>query len=159
MEDFFFCVLCVFVIFCSHIRYISHVLLSAPLPAFVSSADSQRIQSGGKPHVALHSGADILSGHAQNWTVLTFYTITLCVSVCIKSWHHFRQRLCPCIHLMSGWDNPLSLWPSHAILTLKKHLLPPTHVHRHTPTYLANLSRHTHTLTHSHIHTALHTSC
>lgn len=89
---------------------------------------------------------------STSWTVLTFFTIMLCavcVCVCvyagvIKSWHGFRHR---------PWS--VSIWwvfgiaPSvsgahMANLTLKKHLLPPTHVHAHTclvsPTRMAKLS-------------------
>lgn len=120
------------VLLCDYVPCASahYSLLSVPLPALVSSTD-----------------AHMFSGHTKGWTVLTFHIQTCVCMFEIVFWHHFRQGLHTHVHLISGWDNPRRLRPSHASFTLKKHLLPPTH--RHARAYLFSQSR---------TNTALHTS-
>lgn len=131
-----------------HLTY-TCILFSAPLPSLVSSTHAWKSSESWSPCSLWETSRAFT---LRCWNLPGSYTKldspdllhhnAVCVCV-IKRWLHFRQGLHTHVHLMSGWDNPLWLWPSHAILTLKKHLLPPSkHTHMHAP-YLFSQSQYT----------------
>lgn len=132
-----------------HLTY-TCILFSAPLPSLVSSTHAWKSSESWSPCSLWETSRAFT---LRCWNLPGSYTKldspdllhhnAVCVCV-IKRWLHFRQGLHTHVHLMSGWDNPLWLWPSHAILTLKKHLLPPPlQTHTCMPlTYLVSLNTH-----------------